>query len=223
MAIALPKYALFDMDGTLIDNYEFHLKAWGEICEKYGAPRSRTEIIRDLHGTNFEVCQKFFGPEMSFERSEEIGNEKEARYREIYAPHIEPIAGLHEVLAHLQEQGVHLALGTMGNSANAHFVIEALELSSFFSTVHTAEDVSKGKPNPEIFTKCLTSLGAPTALNSAEVWIFEDTTSGIQAAVRAGGIAMGIRSSLDDHALKNNGASHTFADYQEVMNLLRRS
>ena len=35
MAIALPKYALFDMDGTLIDNYEFHLKAWGEICEKY--------------------------------------------------------------------------------------------------------------------------------------------------------------------------------------------
>lgn len=223
MAIELPKYALFDMDGTLIDNYEFHLKAWGEICEKYGAPRSRTEIVRDLHGTNFEVCQKFFSPEMSLERSEEIGNEKEARYREIYAPHIEPIAGLHEVLAHLQAQGVHLAVGTMGNKENANFVIKALNLSEYFEVVHTAEDVSKGKPDPEIFTRCLDSLGASKDVAPDEIWIFEDTSSGIQAAVRAGGIAMGIRSSLDEVRLKEHGASHSFTDYQGVMNLLLKS
>ena len=74
------------MDGTLINNYPFHL-AWQIICEKYCAC-SIDEIIKDLHGTNFEVCQNFFGKDITFEESERIGNEKEALYREIYRPHM---------------------------------------------------------------------------------------------------------------------------------------
>jgi beta-phosphoglucomutase-like phosphatase (HAD superfamily) len=68
MPLQLPKAVIFDMDGTLINNYPFHLKAWQIICEKYGAPRSIDEIIKDLHGTNFEVCQNFFGKDITFKK-----------------------------------------------------------------------------------------------------------------------------------------------------------
>jgi beta-phosphoglucomutase-like phosphatase (HAD superfamily) len=170
MSSLLPKYVLFDMDGTLIDNYEFHVKAWGQMCSKYGVPRNRSEIIRDLHGTNFEICQKYFGPEITFEQSEFMSQEKEVLYRELYAPHITPIPGL--------------------------------------------------VPDPEIFMSCLQGLGATEELRKEELWVFEDTTSGIQAAVRTGGTAFGILTSCDEKTLLNHGATRVFADYQKVMNLL---
>ena len=132
MDFSLPKYAVFDMDGTLIDNYEFHLKAWESMCDEMGAPRSRAAIIRDLHGTNFEICQKFFGTEITFEQSERIGRAKEARYREIYRPHIKPVKGLERVLDLLLSAGTKMAVGTMGNRENAKFVLDELQLHHYF-------------------------------------------------------------------------------------------
>lgn len=224
MDFNLPKYAVFDMDGTLIDNYEYHLKAWGAMCEELGAPRSREEVIRDLHGTNFEICKKFFGPHITFEESERIGETKEARYREIYRPHIQPVAGLVELLKLLISAGTKLAVGTMGNRANAQFVLDELQLHTYFSAVHTAEEVSKGKPDPEIFNLCLDSLGADTATTTKEdIWIFEDTSSGIGSAVNAGGTAIGIITSRSAEELESYGAAHTSADYEMFMKLLTRA
>jgi len=220
MSSLLPKYVLFDMDGTLIDNYEFHVKAWGLMCSKYGVPRNRSEIIRDLHGTNFEICQKYFGPEITFEQSEVMSQEKEVLYRELYAPHITPIRGLIPFLDALRQAEVPIGLGTMGTSENAQFVLDALDLHEYFAVLRTAESVTKGKPDPEIFISCLQGLGATEELRKEELWVFEDTTSGIQAAVRTGGTALGILTSCDEKTLLNQGATRVFADYQEVMNLL---
>ena len=214
-----PKAVIFDMDGTLIDNYPFHLKAWGLICEKYGAPRSQEEIIRDLHGTNFEVCKNFFGDHITYEESERIGDEKEALYREIYKPHIQPVDGLPELLEALKQRNIPMAVGTMGNKANADFTLDTLDIRHYFSAVHTAEDVSKGKPDPEIFTTCLKSLKTG-ALELEELWIFEDTSSGIMAAKNAGGSPIGVLTSKSEEELKSCGAVYCAKTYYEVHKLL---
>ena len=73
MVIRTPKVVIFDMDGTLIDNYSYHIEAWYVICKKYNAPKSKKYIITHLHGTNHEVCKKFFGSEISAEQSAKIG------------------------------------------------------------------------------------------------------------------------------------------------------
>ena len=189
MPLQLPKAVIFDMDGTLINNYPFHLKAWQIICEKYDAPRSIDEIIKDLHGTNFEVCQNFFGKDITFEESERIGNEKEALYREIYRPHIAPVEGLIPLLQLFYNSGIPMAVGTMGNKANADFTLDTLGIRHFFKAVHTAEEVNKGKPDPEIFLTCLKSI-TQESLQTQELWVFEDTSSGITAAINAGGTAL---------------------------------
>ena len=152
MPLQLPKAVIFDMDGTLINNYPFHLKAWQIICEKYDAPRSIDEIIKDLHGTNFEVCQNFFGKDITFEESERIGNEKEALYREIYRPHIAPVEGLIPLLQLFYNSGIPMAVGTMGNKANADFTLDTLGIRHFFKAVHTAEEVNKGSLTQKFFS-----------------------------------------------------------------------
>lgn len=219
MSIQPPKAIIFDMDGTLIDNYPFHLKAWGLICEKYGAPRSKDEIIRDLHGTNFEVCQNFFARDITFEESERIGQEKEKLYREIYKPHITPVEGLLEFLEVLKQRNIPMAVGTMGNKANADFTLDTLNIRHYFNAVHTAEEVSKGKPDPEIFITCLKSLNTRD-LQDEELWIFEDTSSGIKAAKNAGGSPFGILTSKSEEELISSGAIHCAKNYHEVLKLL---
>lgn len=214
-----PKAVVFDMDGTLIDNYPFHLQAWALICEKYGAPRSQEAIIRDLHGTNFEVCKNFFGPDVTFEESERIGDEKEALYREIYQPHIQPVDGLLELLIALKQRDIPMAVGTMGNRANADFTLDNLNIRHYFSAVHTAEEVSKGKPDPEIFTTCLKSLNTGD-LNAEELWIFEDTSSGIMAARNAGGSPIGLLTSKSKEELTSCGAVYCAKTYHDVLKLL---
>lgn len=217
--LQLPKAVIFDMDGTMINNYPFHLKAWGLICEKYGAPRTEVEIIRDLHGTNFEVCKNFFGGNISLEESERIGEEKEILYREIYQPHIQPVKGLLELLEALKLRNIPMAVGTMGNRANADFTLDTLKVRHYFNAVHTAEEVSKGKPDPEIFSRCLTSLNTGT-LTENELWIFEDTSSGIMAAKNAGGSPIGILTSKSKEELISSGAIHCIKNYDEVLKLL---
>jgi HAD superfamily hydrolase (TIGR01509 family) len=217
--LQLPQAVVFDMDGTLIDNYPFHLKAWGLICEKYGAPRSEEAIIRDLHGTNFEVCKNFFGPDVTFEESERIGQEKEALYREIYKPHIQPVDGLIELLETLNQCNIPMAVGTMGNKANADFTLDTLDIRHYFSAVHTAEEVSKGKPDPEIFTKCLVSLNTGD-LQGEKLWIFEDTSSGIKAAINAGGTPIGLLTSKSKEELISSGAVYCVKTYHEILKLL---
>lgn len=214
-----PKAVVFDMDGTLIDNYPFHLKAWSLICEKYGAPRTEEAIIRDLHGTNFEVCKNFFGQHVTFEESERLGNEKEALYRDIYKPYIQPVDGLIELLETLKQRNIPMAVGTMGNKANADFTLDALDIRHYFAAVHTAEDVREGKPDPAIFLICLKSLGMK-ALKENELWIFEDTSSGIIAAKNAGGMPFGVLTSKSEAELSACGAIHCVKNYQEVLKLV---
>lgn len=207
------------MDGTLVDNYEFHLRAWEEICALKGRPRSREAIVRDLHGTNHEVCQKFFDPEISLEESLAVEAQKEALYRELYRPHIRPVAGLLALLELLQGRGVALGMGTMGNRDNAQFVLEELGLGQFFQVVFTAEDVRRGKPHPDIFL-----LGAKALLGNwtAEtLWIFEDTSSGIEAAQRAGGSPIGVMTSKGEAELARYGAKLCIKDYEDLVKILR--
>jgi HAD superfamily hydrolase (TIGR01509 family) len=220
MVIRTPKAVIFDMDGTLIDNYSYHIEAWYVICKKYNAPKSKKYIITHLHGTNHEVCKTFFGSEISAEQSAKIGLEKEALYRELYAPHIRPIDGLTEFLVLLQKKDIPMAVGTMGNKENADFTLNQLDIRHYFKTVLTAEDVTHGKPNPEIFLSCLHALPLSSTLLKDEIWIFEDTSSGIEAATRAGGKAIGILSSKSKSALKNVGAAICIKNYHEIVKLI---
>ena len=216
--LAPPAYIIFDMDGTLVDNYHVHIDAWLAISTKYGGPTSREAIIADLHGTNFEICQKYFGP-TSEEDAERIAEEKEAKYRELYASHIEPVKGLMAFLDHLKYLHIPMAVGTMGTKENARFVIDALGLHPYLSHWRSAESVERGKPHPDIFLECLQPW-EPLYLEPNRLWVIEDTSSGVAAGKACGATVIGVRTSKSDEELRNAGADCTVSDYDELLKMM---
>jgi HAD superfamily hydrolase (TIGR01509 family) len=118
---------------------------------------------------------------------------KELRFRELCRAHLRPIAGLAGFLAESRRLDVSLAVATAAGRENREFVLEGLGVASDFRVVVGAEDVQRGKPDPEIFLKAADAL----QVHPSGCVVFEDAISGIEAAGRAGMKAVALTTSLD--------------------------
>lgn len=174
--------ALFDMDGTMTDNMAFHLRAWKLFCERYGLQVSESEIRQQFGHTNREHFEHFFGRQVNEAEAYRLGEEKEEIYREIFQHELKPVEGLIHLLESLKSRNFRLAVATSAPRSNVGFVLDNLGVRNWFDALIDAEDVSRGKPDPEVFLKAAQRLN----MNPAQCLVFEDSRYGIQAALAAG-------------------------------------
>ncbi|MEM1218061.1 MAG: HAD-IA family hydrolase [Bacteroidota bacterium] len=180
------KGVIFDMDGTMIDNMMVHHRAWQRKLSEMGLDLTIEEVKEKIHGINEEILARLFGDRFTPEQRKQIAWEKEAAYREIFKPALKLIEGLPTFLDQLKAAGVPMAIGTAAPPENANFVMDELQLRSYFTGVFHAKSVTKGKPDPEIFEKAAASMG----LQASDCLIFEDSVTGAEAARRAGAKAI---------------------------------
>ena len=174
---------LFDMDGTLVDNMAFHCRTWRELLEREGQSISEDQFYREAAGkTNPEILRKYLGDHLTDADCADYATRKEALYRELYAPHLAPIAGLIPFLEKAQSAGIALALATSAGEKNIRFVTQGLRLESYFEATVRGDEVTRGKPDPEIFLTAAARLG----VLPEKCVVFEDAFAGIEAAGRAG-------------------------------------
>ncbi|MDB6079475.1 MAG: glycoprotease, partial [Akkermansiaceae bacterium] len=122
----------------------------------------------------------------------QLGDRKEGLYRDILrAEGIQPLPGVVALLQELKDAGIPCAIGTSTPRANVECVLELTGLAEFFQDVAASEDVSRGKPDPEVFLKAAAKLGA----NSADCVVIEDAHVGLRAAKAAGMKAVGVTTS----------------------------
>ncbi|MNX92017.1 Fructose-1-phosphate phosphatase YqaB [compost metagenome] len=107
---------------------------------------------------------------------------KEDLYQELYRPHLELIPGLNRFLEKASDSGVSMAIGSAANRSAIDFVLDNLEIRSYFGAIVGAEDVEESKPNPEVFLKGAHLLG----IKPEECVVFEDVPKGAEAALNAG-------------------------------------
>lgn len=171
--------AIFDMDGTMVDNAGVHQQTWRMFCERHGRDYAR---IADAFGrTNREYLEMLFGPQISDRDVNRYRVEKESLYQEVYAPQIKPLPGLLELLDELEDNDVRLAIGSSAPRMNIDFVLEKLHLKGRFEAIVCEEMVEKGKPEPDIFLKAARLMDVPPE----NCIVFEDSYWGIEAARRA--------------------------------------
>lgn len=208
-----PRAAIFDMDGTLVDNMRFHVQAWGVMSRSLGLDTPLERFEREFAGyRNEELLTALLGRPVPPDELARLEERKEAHYRELYTPHLEAIPGTRELLQRLRGAGVGLAVASSAPLANRAFVLDGLQLRPFFSHVVGAEDVRRGKPAPDIFLAAAHALG----VEPSHCVVFEDAINGIRAARAAGMIAVGVTTLTPAEALREAGAHWLVPDFASL-------
>jgi beta-phosphoglucomutase len=182
--IAAYKAFLFDLNGTMINDMPYHLKAWDEIINKnLKAGLSRAELQSQLFGKNEELLVRIFG-EDRFNAVEinRLSVKKEQRYQQLYKPHLRLIDGLESVLEDCITANIKMAIGSAAIRLNIDFVIDNLNIRHYFGAIVSADDVQVSKPDPGTFLLCAQGLG----FQPEDCLVFEDAPKGVEAAQHAG-------------------------------------
>src|SRR5689334_12381938 len=121
--IVIPKAFILDLNGTMIDDMQYHAKAWYEILnDELQAGLSMEEVKKQMYGKNEEVLQRIFGKNyFTHEEMRALSLEKERRYQKIYAPHLSLVKGLDKFLEQSKQYNILLAMGTAAIPFNVDF------------------------------------------------------------------------------------------------------
>ncbi|WP_205501581.1 HAD family hydrolase [Rufibacter psychrotolerans] len=184
MTTSAYKAFLFDMNGTMINDMEFHTKAWHHILtHDLNANLTWDEVKVQMYGKNSEVLDRLFGPgHFSPEEADRISLDKEKAYQQEYLSHLQLIKGLDRFLEKAKEHQIKMAIATAAITFNIDFTVDNLHIRHYFDALISADDVTKSKPHPETFLKAAAELGVAPE----DCLVFEDAPKGVEAALNAG-------------------------------------
>jgi beta-phosphoglucomutase len=179
-----PRALIFDLNGTMINDMEFHIQAWTYILnDELKAGLTHDQVKNQMYGKNSELFIRVFGEgKMTNDEMEYWSMEKEKRYQQAYRPYLQLINGLDEFLKRAYEAKIPMGIGSAAIPFNIDFVLDQLDIRKYFRAIVSAEDVEISKPNPETFLKAARLLNTAPA----DCLVFEDAPKGVEAARNAG-------------------------------------
>jgi len=178
------KAFIFDLNGTMIDDMQYHARAWYDILNNdLKAGLTQDEVNVQMYGKNNELLERIFGKHHFDEtRMNELSLEKERRYQQAFLPNLKLINGLQIFLERTEQAGIPMAIGSAAITFNIDFILDNLHIRHFFKAIVSADDVTTSKPDPETFIKCAELLN----VSPENCIVFEDAPKGVEAAQNAG-------------------------------------
>ncbi len=175
--------AIFDMDGVLIDSYHAHFESWRRVAAEEGVPYTEKEFAWSFGRTSREIIKGTWGrPEYSDGDIARIDSRKEALFREIIARDFPMMDGARELIEALRAAGFRVAIGSSGPPENVALAVDRLGGRQLFDGIVTGMDVTRGKPDPQVFLLAAERAGVEPRFSL----VVEDARPGIEAARRAG-------------------------------------
>lgn len=199
---------IFDLDGVICHTDKYHYQAWKQIADELGIYFDET-INNRLRGVSraesFEIILERCDRVLSAEEKESYTQKKNEVYKELLK-NMSPEDLSPEVkhtLEELRRGGLRLAIGS--SSRNAGFILSRLGLDGFFDAVSDGNNITRSKPDPEVFLKAAEYLGE----KPADCLVVEDAIAGLEAAKAGGmdcaGIGDAAQSELADYSLRSFG------------------
>lgn len=173
---------IFDMDGVLVDSYDAHFESWRQMYGELGRGYSEAAFAADFGRTSRDILRRTFGDSLSDSQIREMDERKEALYRDILQQNFPAMDGAAELIGGLSAEGFLLAVGSSGPTENIALSLEGLSCGEKFAAVITGADVTRGKPDPQVFLLAAERLGVDPSL----CCVVEDAPHGVEAARRAG-------------------------------------
>jgi HAD superfamily hydrolase (TIGR01509 family) len=183
------KGVLWDLDGTLVDSEEFHWLSWRDIMRAEGMELSYPQFLASFGQRNDRILTTWLGTGVDGARMQRIGDEKEAEYRRLVEMHgLQPLPGAREWLERLRDAGWKQSIASSAPRLNAETMLRVLHLTDYLDAIVAAEDVTIGKPDPQVFLTAAAKLGIPPA----RCVVVEDAAAGVEGARRGGMKSIGV-------------------------------
>ena len=207
---------IFDLDGVICSTDEYHYKAWKAMADSMGIPFDRT-INNRLRGVSRMasleiILEKYSGPALTDGQKNALAEKKNNLYRE-YLHEMSTAdlpADVSETLKALREAGLKLAIGS--SSKNTPFILGQIGLSGYFDAVSDGNNITRSKPDPEVFVKAAEMLGIP----AERCLVVEDAVSGAEAGHRGG-----MKVACVGDAAKNGAGDWNMESIRELIEITK--
>jgi beta-phosphoglucomutase len=205
------KAVIFDLDGVIVSTDEYHYQAWKTIADKEGIYFDR-EINEKLRGVSrmesLDIILQNSRRSYSDSEREALAYQKNEIYKQLLN-RITPkdiLPGAEPVLKALRVLNIKTAVGS--SSKNAFFILQKIGLTDAFDAIVDGNEIKKSKPDPEVFLMAARKL----CVSPSECIVVEDAYAGIDAAVTAGMVTIGV-----GYASKYEKAQYKFKDLTELI------
>lgn len=200
---------LFDLDGTMLMTDPIHMGVFAELLASRGLTVDEDFYMAHIHGRlNVDFFAEFLPDEPD---PEALSDLKEAEFRRRLPRPYPSMPGVMDLLRDAELRGWVLGVVTNAKRENAEAMLSAIGARHHFDVVVSGEECADGKPHPAPYLEALRLLGTCPDRTIA----FEDSPAGVRSAAAAGIHTVGIRSSLDDAALRAAGAKTTIQDFTD--------
>jgi len=193
MSTPAPRAVIFDMDGVLLDSYNAHFQSWKQVAADESMEVDEETFARTFGKTSRDVIRDIWNAngdegDLTDDRLQHIDERKEQAYREIVVSEFPGMPGAVALIDGLHAMGFALAVGTSGPAENVDLVLDQLDRRSAFQATVNGREVTRGKPDPEVFLTAAQKLGIPPHRCA----VIEDAPLGVESAKRAGMVAIGL-------------------------------
>ena len=173
---------IFDHDGVLADTESIHETAWNQMCQKHGVIVDRNTYDNLVRGRSTKDAVANIFPNYSGQDQIKFQDEKSIIYDDLVVKFLKPTPGVLEFINKANLLGIKIAIASAGKRKRIEYSISKFNLKSKIDTFLTVEDVTKNKPDPEIYIKTIERLGMKPDL----CVIFEDSPTGLEAGYYSG-------------------------------------
>ena len=185
----MSRAVLWDLDGTLVDSEEFHWLSWRDTVRAEGVELTYPQFLASFGQRNDRIVPAWLGPGVEVARMNRIGEEKEAEYRRLAETHgLRPLPGAVEWLSALKAAGWKQSIASSAPLVNVEMMLRVAGITGYFDAFASAEDVTIGKPDPQIFLRAAAKLDVPPA----RCIVVEDAAAGVEGAKRGGMRCIGV-------------------------------
>ena len=183
---------LFDVDGVLVDSYQAHFLSWQKLAAEEGRSMSEAQFVATFGRTSREIIAELWS-DAGYDPQQitALDQRKEQLYRDTVAAEFPLMPGALELIDALAGAGFALAVGSSGPAENVELALDHLGRRDVIGAAVTGNDVSRGKPDPQVFQIAAERLGVPARACA----VVEDASAGIAAANAAGMVSIALVSS----------------------------
>jgi HAD superfamily hydrolase (TIGR01509 family) len=216
----VPRAALFDIDGTLVDSVDLHARAWQEAFARFGKAVP-LEDVRAQIGKGGDQLLPLFLEQDELERfGDDLSEYRAGLYERRYLPWVKAFPGARELLAKLKRFGMQVALASSCQRVELGYYLRLVGGASLVDAATTADDVDRTKPYPDVFEVCLARLG----VEAGGAVAVGDSPFDAESATRAGVEAIGVLcGGSPERLLRAAGCSEVYQDPADLLARLESS